>query len=470
MLTTRNRAAALIVFVMALSIFASGAIAGKKGELDKGLIEQLQKSFDPDGRDRAMINAVSNNDLKDLSLDRESINSHDNIYTFKVDAKGITNQKSTGRCWLFAGLNVMRPAVMKKYNITEFEFSENHLFFWDKLEKANMFLETIIETSDRDIDDRELQAILKDPVPDGGWWNYVVSLIDKYGAVPKSVSTETKHSSGTRRLNGILGGMMRHDAAKLREMAAGDAPVDELRAAKKDMLADVYRILAMHFGVPPEKFVWRVENKDDEIIDEEFTPNSFYKDAVGVDLREYVTVMDHPAYEYGKFYRLNFCRNFFDEEDMGFINLGVDGMKELAERAVLDGDPVWFAADIGKENYGEEGILKVGIYDYDALFGLDRELTKKQMVTYRHSTPNHAMVFVGIDRKDDKPVKWLVENSWGTKNGDKGYWAMYDDWFTRYVYTVIVHKRHVPKKTLKLLDTEPERLPAWDPMRSAFDE
>jgi bleomycin hydrolase len=333
-----------------------------------------------------------------------------------------------------------------------------------------MFLEAVIETADRDIDDRELQALLSNPVPDGGWWNYVVALIEKYGAVPKSVSTETKHSSATRRLNGILNGMARHDAAKLRSMAAEGSSVEDLRAAKKGMLADYYRILALHFGVPPEEFVWRVKNKDDEIIEKKFTPESFYKDAVGVDLRDYVTIMDHPAYAYGKYYRINYCRNFFDEEDMGLLNLGVDEMKKLAERAVLENEPVWFAADIGKENNGDEGILKVGIYDYDALFGLDRELTKKQMVTLRHSTPNHAMVFVGIDRKDDRPVKWLVENSWGTKNGDKGYWAMYDDWFDAYVYTVIVHRRHVPKNTLKLLDTEPERIPAWDPMRSAFDE
>lgn len=470
MLTNRTRIAALLVLVIALPLFASGASAGKNGELDRGLIAELQKSFDSDGSERALMNAIANNDLKDLALNREIINRHDDIYTFKVDANGITNQKSTGRCWLFAGLNVMRPAVMKKYNISEFEFSENHLFFWDKLEKANMFLETIIETTDRDIDDRELQVILKDPVPDGGWWNYVVALIDKYGAVPKSVSTETKHSSATRRMNGILSGMMRHDAADLREMAAAGTSADELRAAKKDMLTDVYRILALHFGVPPEKFVWRVKNKDDEIIEEEFTPKSFYKDAVGVDLREYVTVMDHPAWEYGKFYRLNFCRNLSDEEDMGFLNLGAAEMKKLAERAVLDGEPVWFAADIGKENNGEEGILKVGIYDYDALLGFDRQLTKKQMVTYRHATPNHAMVFVGIDRKNDNPVKWLVENSWGTKKGDKGYWAMYDDWFDKYVFTIIVHRRHVPKKILKLLDTDPERIPAWDPIRSAFDE
>ncbi len=470
MLTNRTRIATLLVLVIALPLFVSAAIAGNNGELNRGLIAELQKSFDSDGSERALMNAIANNDLKDLALNREIINRHDDIYTFKVDAKGITNQKSTGRCWLFAGFNVMRPAVMTKYNISEFEFSENHLFFWDKLEKANMFLETIIETTDRDIDDRELQAILKDPVPDGGWWNYVVALIDKYGAVPQSVSTETKHSSATRRMNGILGGMMRHDAAKLREMAAGGTSTGDLRAAKRDMLADVYRILALHFGVPPEKFVWRVRNKDDEIIEEKFTPKSFYKDAVGVDLREYVTVMDHPAWDYGKFYRLNFCRNFSDEEDMGFLNLGAADIKTLAERAVLDGDPVWFAADIGKENNVEDGILKVGIYDYDALLGFNRELTKKQMVTYRYATPNHAMVFVGIDRKDDKPVKWLVENSWGTKKGDKGYWAMYDDWFDKYVFTVIVHRRHVPEKTLKLLDTKPERIPAWDPMRSAFDE
>jgi bleomycin hydrolase len=253
-------------------------------------------------------------------------------------------------------------------------------------------------------------------------------------------------------------------------MAADGASVDEMREAKKGMLADFYRVLALHFGVPPEKFVWRVKNKDDEIIEKEFTPRSFYEDAVGVDLRDYVTVMDHPAYDYGKFYRINYCRNFYDEEDMGLLNLGVEEMKKVAERAVLDGDPVWFAADIGKENYGDEGILKVGIFDYDDLFGMDTGLTKKEMVQYRHSTPNHAMVFVGIDRKDDKPVKWLVENSWGTDNGDKGYWAMYDDWFDKYVYTVIVNKRHVPKKFLDLLETEPGRIPAWDPMRSAFDE
>lgn len=459
-----------MLVIAAAALTAAGAAAGTSRDLDEGMIERLEDSFEDDARTRALMNAVSGNDLKELALDRGMVNEHDDIFSFKVDTRGVTDQKSSGRCWLFAGLNVMRPAVMDKYDLVSFEFSENHLFFWDKLEKANLFLETIIETRDRDIDDRELQAILGDPVPDGGWWNYVTALVEKYGAVPKSVSRETAHSSGTRRMNGILGRVMRHDAAALRKMAAAGATEEELREAKGPMLEEVYGILALHLGVPPSEFVWRAQNRDGELIEKEFTPKAFYEEAVGVDLGEYVTVMDHPAWDYGRFYRLNFCRNLSDAPDMGFVNLPAGRLKEFAERAVLDDEPVWFAADIGKENNAEEGILRVGIYDYDALFGLEHDLTKREMVQLRHATPNHAMVFVGVDRKDDRPVKWLVENSWGTDTGAKGFWSMYDDWFDRYVFAVIVHRRHVPKDVLALLETEPVRIPAWDPMRGAFDD
>ena len=465
----RQSPAVVLLAAVALCVYVSGAIAAEPGELDAQLIGELQQSFTVDAQTRALMNAVTNNDLNNLALNRELLLAHDDIYTNKLDVKGITNQKSSGRCWLFAGLNVMRPAVMKKYDLAEFEFSENYLFFWDKLEKANTFLETIIETRDRDIDDRELQAILADPSPDGGWWNYVVALIDKYGVVPQSVSPETKHSSGTRRMDAVLNRLLRHDAALLRDQAARGASVESLRAEKPDMLKDVYRVLALHLGPPCDEFTWRVKNKKDEIIEKTFTPVSFYKEAVGVDLGDYVTLMDDPAWGYDAFYRINYCRNLHDAEDMGFINVGADDLREYAARALLDGEPVWFAADIGKENDGDDGILRVGMYDLDALFGLDCNLSKEQMVRYREATPNHAMVFVGIDRPDGTPVKWLVENSWGADAGAKGYWSMYDDWFGRYVFTVIVPKRFVPKKVLALLDTEPVRIPAWDPMRNALD-
>ncbi len=466
----QRRAVPAIFLIFAIIFTFTGRCAGGTVGLSKEEVKRLTSSFELDQSSRALMNAVTNNDLNDLALDRNFFNKHDDLFSFKVDTKGITNQKSSGRCWMFAGLNMMRPAVMEKFKLSSFEFSENYLFFWDKLEKANMFLETVIETSDRDIDDRELQALIADPVPDGGWWNYVVALVEKYGVVPQEVSQETKHTGSTRMMNAILNRMMRHDAAELRRLASEGAAPGDLRERKMEMMEEVYRILVLHMGVPTEEFVWRYQNKDEEIVEKKYTPLSFYKDAVGIDLADYVSVFDYPVHEYNKFYRINFCRNLAGMDDMGFINLGTEDMKKYAMQAVLDNEPVWFSADIGKENDREKGVLAVGLYDYESLLGIDHRLTKAELIQYHEGSPNHAMVFVGVDVQDNKPAKWLVENSWGTDRGNKGYWTMYDDWFDAYVFNVIIHKKHLPKKVLALLDTEPVRLPAWDPMRSAFDD
>jgi bleomycin hydrolase len=460
---------AIVVAVIFVLSAASNVCAAEKGALTQKAINELRLSFELDDGNRALMNAITNNDVHDLAYNRERYIGHDDLFGHKIETKGITNQKSSGRCWLFAGFNIMRPTVMKNFGIAEFEFSENHLFFWDKLEKANMFLEAIIETSGADIDDRELQTLLSDPVPDGGWWNYVVTLIEKYGAVPKSVSPETKNSSNTRRMNQLLNEMARSCAVELRAMAAAGVDEAVLRERKMEMLEDVYRLLALHLGVPPEEFVWRYEDKDGKIHEIEHTPKSFYKEAVGVDLRDYVTLFDHAAHRYDTHYRIKYCRNMLDASDMSFVNVGAAQLREYACASVLAGDPVWFAADVGKENDVENGIMATGMYDYAALTGVGSELTKADRILYRDSTPNHAMVFIGVDSKEGKPVKWLVENSWGTDRGNKGLWSMYNCWFDEYVYSVIVHKKHVSKKVLALFDTEPVVLPAWDPMRSAFD-
>ena len=464
----RRSTLTVIIIAMAVLVFST-AFAGNARGLGRDTIRELRESFKLDTEARALMNAVSNNDLKSLAFNRELYNRYDDVFSDKVDAKGITNQKSSGRCWMFAGFNMMRPAVMDKYNLDSFEFSENHLFFWDKLEKANMFLESVIETADRDIDDRALQALLKNPVPDGGWWNYQVDLIEKYGVVPKCVSQETKHTSSTRGMNAILNRMARHDAAELRKMAAGGAQGPDLHKRRVGMLKDFYRILVLHMGMPTEEFTWRVKDKDGDIIEKKFTPESFYRDAVGIDLADYVTIIDYPVYDYGKYFEIDFCRGMYDKANMKFINLGVEELKKYAIRGIQEGDPVWFAADIGKENDSGNGILAVGMYDYDALLGISHKLTKAEMVQYGHGMPNHAMVFVGVDLDGRKPVKWRIENSWGSDRGNDGYWTMYDEWFSRYVFNVIIHKQHLPKSVLKLLDTEPERLPAWDPMRMAFE-
>lgn len=429
-------------------------------------IEELRITFQLDPGTRALMNAITNNDVRDLAYNREVFVKHNDLFNHKIETKGVTNQEQSGRCWLFAGLNILRPALMKKYNLSSFEFSQNHLFFWDKLEKSNMFLEAIIETRKKDIDDRELQTLLENPVPDGGWWSYVVSLIGKYGVVPKSVMPETKNSSNTRMMNAILNRMMRHDAVELRKIAKKGAKESTLRMRKWTMLRDVYHILALHLGIPPKEFIWRYEDKDGNIFEETYTPVSFYEDVVGVDLSEYVSIFDHPAHPYNEYYKIKYCRNMQDIPDMDFINLEIRRLKEYTLNSVLNGEPVWFAADIGKDNDSKNGILEIGVYDYTSLFDVGAELSKAERILYRASTPNHAMVFIGVDTLGGDAVKWLVENSWGTDRGNKGLWSMYDDWFDEYLYTVIIHKRFLPQDVLALLETKPKLLPVWDPMRA----
>ena len=464
-----RRILATTIAVLLIVCAAFPAFAGDERALTQKMITELKMSFQLDDGNRALMNAMTNNDTRDLTYNRELFILHDDLYDHKIETKGITNQKSSGRCWLFAGFNIMRPTVMKNFDIAEFEFSENLLFFWDKLEKANMFLEAIIETRAVDIADRELQTLLGDPVPDGGWWSYAVELIEKYGAVPQSASPETENSSNTRRMNQLLNEMARSYAVELREMAAAGKDEGVIRGRKMEMMKDFYRALALHLGVPPDEFTWRYEDKEGKIHEVKHTPQSFYKDAVGVDLRDYVTLFDHAAHPYDRYYRIKYCRNMPDASDMSFINVDADRLEQYAYASVLAGDPVWFAADVGKENDFDKGIMKRGMYDYAALTGIRAELTKAERILYRDTTPNHAMVFIGVDSEGGEPVKWLVENSWGTDRGNKGLWAMYGDWFEEYVYTIIVHKKYVPKKVLALLDTEPTVLPAWDQMRSAFD-
>jgi len=457
-----------VLVVLILMANSPGTRAGGSMGLSPETIKALKESFKLDPSTRALLNAVSNNDIKSLSFNRLLFNRCDDVFNYRIKTSGVTDQQRSGRCWLFAGLNIMRPAVIEKYNLSGFEFSENHLFFWDKLEKANMFLDAVIETSDRKLDDRELQVLLEDPIPDGGWWSYVVHLIEKYGVVPKSVMSETKNSSNTRSMNALINRIARHDAVVLRRMAKRHKSVSQLKRKKLEMLKEIYRVLALHLGVPPEEFTWRCKDKDGKVIEGHYTPQSFYREVVGVDLADYVAVFDHPAHPYNRHYAIKYCRNMSDVPDMDFVNVTVDRLKELALRSVLEGEPVWFAADVGKENDYKDGIMAVGIYDVESLFGIDAKLSKADRVLLRESTPNHAMVFMGVDTVGTRPVKWLVENSWGTDRGNKGYWTMYDDWFDEYVYAVIIKKDFLPEDIVALFETKPTMLPVWDPMREMF--
>ncbi|MGC9365323.1 MAG: C1 family peptidase [Fidelibacterota bacterium] len=453
-----------VILVSISCLTAVSAIAKPAGSIDPQLLQEFNKKLNLTEKDRAILNATTATDLKQLTLNRELLNRHNDIFSMKINTEGITDQKSTGRCWMFAGFNIMRPVVMKKYNLASFEFSQNYLFFYDKLEKANLFLEQIIATADRDFDDRLLQKYLEDPVADGGWWNYFTALIEKYGAVPKEVMGETVNSEKSYNMNFIINNLLRTDAVILREMVHAKARKKEIQAQKEEMLAEVYRLLVYNLGQPPQEFIWKYCDKDEKIFEKSFTPQQFYREAVGIDLSEYVMLFDHAMHPYNKYYQMEFCRNIIEKPDMDFINIDIKTIKDLTLAALLDSLPVWFAADVSHHMERNHGIMAVDIFDYETLFDIDLTLSKKNRLLTRTLTPNHGMVFTGVDVVDGKPVKWLVENSWGTDTGKEGRWSMYDSWFDDYVLTIVLPKDRLPQDILDLLKTKPTMLPPWDPM------
>jgi bleomycin hydrolase len=455
-----------VIFLIISSYFL--CTAAENTHLDQKAITKLQESYKLDNTSKALINAVTTNEINKLVLNRAVINMQNDVFNLTIPVEGITDQKSTGRCWMFAALNLMRPIVKEKYNLKSFEFSEAYLFFWDKLDKANYFLETIIETRSRDIDDRELQAILNDPIPDGGWWNYIVSLIEKYGVIPKELMPETVHSSKSNLMNKTLLNLARQDAAELREMSAQGTNENVLRDRKTEMLQDFYRLLVLYFGLPPQNFTWRIDDKDGKLIEKKYTPLEFYKEAVNLDLNQYVILCEYPSFPLNDFYQINFCTNMTEKPDMNFINLNSEKLKKYALISLNDTTPVWFAADVGWQMERDLGIMAADIYDYEVLFNIKDKMNKADRIRYRASNANHAMVFVGADTISGKVLKWRVENSWGSDAGKKGYWTMYDNWFDKYVFTVIIDKKYLTAEDLKLLERRPKKIPAWDPLRSSF--
>jgi bleomycin hydrolase len=439
------------------------------GSLSDDVVDDIRSSFEMDMHTKAMYNAITNNDINNLALNRDILREHNDIFSNKLKSKSVTNQKSSGRCWLFAGLNILRPAVMDKYNLDDFEFSQNYLAFWDKMEKANCFLEYIIEFRDRDPLDREMEIVLRHPFSDGGYWTYVVALVKKYGVVPKEIMPETNSSGKTSMMNRVIKKKLRWAAARLRKMHREGNTIAELRIEKESILADVYKMLVMNLSEPPSEFQWRFEDKDSTVSKPKiYTPLGFYKEAVGVDLDEYVNIFNNPTREYGQHFKASMSRNMYDGEDVDYVSVEIENLKSIAVKSLLNNEPVLFSCDVGKDQDKKHGIMAMNIYDYGLIFDTDMSMSKEERSLYFQSSSNHAMVFIGVDIKDEKSIKWLVENSWGDEKGDDGFWTLYDSWFDNYIYNIIVKKKYVPKEILKIFDQPEIVLPPWDPMSSMF--
>jgi len=451
-----------ILFLLA---FSSASLFAAEGGLDMQTVEKIRSSFQMDPHTRAMYNSVTNTDITNLALNRDILRGHNEIFSHKIKTKGITNQNKSGRCWLFAGLNIMRPIVIKKQNLKSFEFSQTYLAFYDKLEKANNFLERIIEFRGRDILDREMEFLLRTPLPDGGYWENVVNLVEKYGVVPQEIMPETNSSGNTGLMNALVSRKLRSNAVKLRDMHQKGEGIEKLRTEKKHMLAGVYKMLVMNLGEPPSEFQWRFQDANDVVSESEtYTPKGFYAEFVGVDLRQYVDIFNDPSKPYGKHYQISLTRNLYDGEDAHFANVEMQTLKAIAAKAVLADEPTWFSCDVGKDQSRDHGIMAMELYDYDSIYGVDMAMTKAERSLFRESVPNHAMVFIGVDIADGKPAKWLVENSWGKDKGSEGLWTLYDSWFDTNVYSIIVKREYVPDEVLKIFDQPAIIRPVWDPV------
>ena len=456
-----------VTFTILTIGFATSAWTGDDpAGLTPELLDDFRSQYESRGDQRLMINAVTNNNIKGLALNREKFVTHDKFMSLKLKTSKVINQKSSGRCWMFAGVNVLSPQIMAKLKIDNFEISEPYLAFWDKMEKANYFLEEIIRLRDKPFDDRELGTVLQSPFGDGGWWLYFTDLIDKYGIMPISAMPETKQSSSTGRVNSLATTLLRSAAADIRAMHRDGKKVVDLRKTKEATLTDIYRLMVYAYGTPPDSFYFRYESTDTAVKPEPrwYTPKEFYREVVGEDMREYVALINNPARDMDELFELQGSRNMADKPDLTVLNLPVAKLKSYALASLVDSQAVWFACDVGKENYSDSGVMAVNIYDYQTTFQMDFKMSKADRITYKHISPNHAMTLTGVDTTDAGGTrKWLVENSWGTKRGDSGLWYMYDSWFDEYVLMVIVDKSLLSDDDARKFEQKPVVIKQWEP-------
>ncbi|MCC6443812.1 MAG: C1 family peptidase [Armatimonadetes bacterium] len=427
-----------------------------------------RKAFASDPRRRLAMNAVTKTSVRNIAMDRQSVVRSNHIFSHLVKAGAATSQNGSGRCWMFAGLNTFRIKAAEKMNLEDFELSQNFPMFWDKLEKSNFFLESILGTLDEETDGRLISWLVRDPIQDGGQWDMFVNIVKKYGVVPKEAMPETESSGSTGMMNDRVTVKLRAYAARLRKLHRQGASLEALKAEKAGMLEEVYRMLAIHLGEPPTSFLWQWRDKDkvfhrDGII----TPQEFLAKYVPVDLDAMVCLIHCPqaSVDFNKLYTIDYLGNVVGGQIVRYLNVDIEVMKKAAVAMIRDERPVWFGCDVGKMFDRDLGLMDVDLFDYEGVYETSFETDKAERLDYGHSQMNHAMVFTGVDLDDEgQPRKWRVENSWGDKGGDKGFMIMTDAWFDAYNYEVVVDKKHLSPGLLAVLDTAPIGLPPWHPM------
>ncbi len=442
-----------------------------KMAITKENLEYFSRNFNSDKMKKVIADAVIKNGLNDVAMNHASIAKMHYDFSEEIDVGKVTNQQKSGRCWMFAALNNIRYSISNKLKIKnhDFELSQSYTMFWDKLEKSNFFLENIIKTREMDLKSREVMWLLQEPTNDGGQWDMFTGIIEKYGIVPKYVMPESYSSSNSAVMNKILNLKLRNNARTLRNLNDKGAGLAELRSKKEEMIDEIYSILCCFLGEPPQSFDFEYRNKKGKFYrDKDITPLEFYEKYSEVKMRNYVSIINAPTEDkpFHQTYTVEFLGNVVDGQQIHYLNLEIDKLKELSVAQLKDGEPVWFGCDVGQMSDREQGIMDTDLYNYEDALHTNFTLDKGERLEYGESVLTHAMVFTGVNLYDNNPDKWKVQNSWGKDVGEEGFFVMSDKWFEDFNYEVVINKKYLPADLLKDYQKEAVILKPWDPMGS----
>ena len=438
----------------------------KNTDMTKEKIVKMKENYE--GRNlRVLQNAVLKNGINNAVVNNEVYNRTHHVFSENIETGKVTYQKQSGRCWIFAALNTFRHKMNKEYNLENFELSQSYVFFWDKFEKSNYFLDNIIKTRNEEIDSRIVRHLLQTPQQDGGQWDMLVSVIKKYGVVPKSVQGEVFHSSSSAMLNNLLNKKLRLGAQKLRE--AINMSEDQLIELKDEIMNEIYAFLCVMLGVPQEVVDFEYYDKDKKFHrDLGLTPVEFFNKYVNMNLDDYISIINAPTDDkpYYRTFTVDFLGNVTGNE-VKYLNLPMDEFKNLAIEQIKHGETVWFGCDVGQISDRLGGMMDLDVFEYEQSFGFDILQDKKNALDYSESLMTHAMVLSGVNLDENgKSNRWKVENSWGEEPGNKGYFVMSDAWMDRFTYQIVVNKKYLTEKQKEALKQDPIRLKPWDPMGS----
>ena len=454
------------LFTVSAALSVAAAVLAQGGITDE-MMSQIRQGWQGTPEELALRNAVSANDINKLAVRQGVEAGYDFYFSDEVPSKGITDQQSSGRCWLFSGMNVLRAKMIEKYNLGPFQFSQSYIFFYDQLEKANLFLQGIIDTRDLPMDDRKVEWLFRHTINDGGQFTGVSDLITKYGIVPSNVMPETWAANHTSRMSMLLDLKLKEFGLELREMTGPEKKLPSiLEERKTQMLAFIYRFLVLNLGEPPTEFTWTMYDAEGRPVSTKtYTPKSFYDEYVGVDLKnDYVMLMNDPTREFYKVYEIEYDRHQYDGKNWLYINLPIEEIEAIAIASIKDRTMMYFSCDVGKFLDSQNGVLDVDFYDYGSLMGTEFGMDKRERILTGASGSSHAMTLMAVDLDEyGQAKKWKVENSWGM-TGHEGHLVMTAEWFEEYMFRLVAEKKYVPENILKLLDTEPVMLPPWDPM------